>query len=119
MSSTSLIIIVVAIIAILLVALWFYSRRLRSVQLQEQFGPEYQRTVAEKGGTRKAEDDLAARQKHVSKLDIRPLAADERQRFNDEWRAVQARFVDDPSAAVARCRHAGRAGHGGPRLPGG
>ncbi len=100
MSSTSLIIIVVAIIAILLVALWFYSRRLRSVQLQKQFGPEYQRTVAEKGGTRKAEDDLAARQKRVSTLEIRPLAADERQRFSDEWRAVQARFVDDPSAAV-------------------
>jgi len=99
-STTSLIIIVVAIIVILLVALWFYSRRLRSVQLQQQFGPEYQRTVAEKGGTRKAEDDLAARQKHVSTLDIRPLAADERQRFTDEWRAVQAHFVDDPSTAV-------------------
>jgi FtsZ-interacting cell division protein ZipA len=99
-STTSLIIIVIAIIVILLVALWFYSRRLRSVQLQKQFGPEYQRTVAEKGGTRKAEDDLAARQKHVSTLDIRPLAADERQRFIDEWRAVQAHFVDDPSTAV-------------------
>jgi FtsZ-interacting cell division protein ZipA len=100
MSSTSLIIIVVAIIVILLVALWWYSRRQRSVKLQEKFGSEYERTVAEKGDTRKAEDDLAARQKRVSKLEIRALAADERQRFNDEWRAVQARFVDDPSAAV-------------------
>ena len=100
MSSASLAIIVVAIIMILLVALLWYSRRLRSVQLQKQFGPEYQRAVAEKGGTRKAEDDLAARQKRVAKLEIRPLAADERQRFTDEWRAVQARFVDDPSTAV-------------------
>ena len=65
MSSTSLAIIVAAIIVILLVALVWYSRRLRTVQLQKQFGPEYQRAVAEKGGTRKAEDDLAARQKRV------------------------------------------------------
>ena len=96
----TLIIVAVVIIAILVAAVWWYSTRQRSAKLQEKFGSEYQRTVAEKGDTRKAEDDLAARQKRVSKLEIRLLADDERRRFNDEWRAVQARFVDDPSAAV-------------------
>jgi FtsZ-interacting cell division protein ZipA len=96
----TLIIVAVVIIAILLVAVWWYSTRQRSAKLQEKFGSEYERTVAEKGDTRKAEAELTDRQKRVSKLEIRPLAADERRRFNDEWRAVQARFVDDPSAAV-------------------
>jgi FtsZ-interacting cell division protein ZipA len=96
----TLIIVAVVIIAILIVAVWWYSMRQRSAKLQEKFGSEYERTVAEKGDTRKAEDELRDRQKRVSKLEIRPLAADERRRFNDEWRAVQARFVDDPSAAV-------------------
>ena len=96
----TLIIVAVVIIAILVAAVWWYSMRQRSAKLQEKFGPEYERTVAEKGDTRKAEDELTDRQKRVSKLEIKPLAADERRRFNDEWRAVQARFVDDPSAAV-------------------
>lgn len=90
----------VVIIATLVAAVWWYSMRQRSAKLQEKFGPEYERTVAEKGDTRKAEDELTDRQKRVSKLEIKPLAADERRRFNDEGRAVQARFVDDPSAAV-------------------
>jgi len=97
---TTLIIVAVVIIAILVAAVWWYSMRQRSAKLQERFGPEYERTVAERGDTRKAEDELTDRQKRVSKLEIKPLAADERRRFNDEWRAVQARFVDDPSAAV-------------------
>lgn len=97
---STLIIVAVVIIAILIVAVWWYSKRQRSAKLQEKFGSEYERTVAAKGDTRKAEDELTDRQKRVSKLEIRPLAADERRRFNDEWQAVQARFVDDPSAAV-------------------
>ena len=96
----TLIIVAVVIIVILVAAVWWYSMRQRSAKLQERFGPEYERTVAERGDTRKAEDELTDRQKRVSKLEIKPLAADERRRFNDEWRAVQARFVDDPSAAV-------------------
>ena len=100
MPDATLIIVAVVIIAILVAAVWWYSMRQRSAKLQEKFGPEYERTVAEKGDTRTAEDELTDRQKRVSKLEIKPLAADERRRFNDEWRAVQARFVDDPSAAV-------------------
>jgi FtsZ-interacting cell division protein ZipA len=100
MPDATLIIVAVVIIAILVAAVWWYSMRQRSAKLQEKFGPEYERAVAEKGDTRKAEDELTDRQKRVSKLEIKPLAADERRRFNDEWRAVQARFVDDPSAAV-------------------
>jgi FtsZ-interacting cell division protein ZipA len=100
MPDATLIIIAVAIIAILIAAAWWYSMRQRTAQLQEKFGPEYRRTVAEKGDTRKAEDELTDRQRRVAKLQIRPLAADERRSFHDEWQAVQARFVDDPSASI-------------------
>ena len=106
MSSSAFIVAAVVIVAILIVAaLWVSTRqrsqkRQRSEKLRERFGPEYERTVAEKGDTGRAEGELTARQKRVSQLDIRPLTADEGRSFNDEWRAVQARFVDDPSTAV-------------------
>jgi hypothetical protein len=72
----------------------------RSQQLRDQFGSEYDRTVTEKGDSRSAEKELTARQKRVSQLTIRPIAADEGVRFSDEWRAAQGNFVDDPSAAL-------------------
>ena len=106
MSAEAMIIGAVVIVAILIVASFVYSKRVRpgnrqrSEQLREQFGSEYDRTVVDKGDIRHAESDLAARQKRVSKFDIRPLAADEGQRFSDQWQVVQASFVDDPSIAV-------------------
>jgi hypothetical protein len=35
-----------------------------------------------------------------SRLDARPLSSDESVRFSKAWRAVQARFIDDPNGAV-------------------
>ena len=106
MLGAALVIGAAVIVVILIVAAWSFARRHRSEGLQrsdklrEQFGPEYDRTVAEMGDIRSAEDELTARQERVSQFDIRHLAADEGQRFNDEWQAVQASFVDDPSTAV-------------------
>ncbi|HEX7492219.1 MAG TPA: hypothetical protein VF337_11020, partial [Candidatus Limnocylindrales bacterium] len=98
--------VIAAILSILLVAAWAYSRRQRnddrkrSERLREQFGSEYERTVAETGSTRKAEIELTTRQKRVAGLDIRHLTTVEGKTFADEWLHVQADFVDDPSAAV-------------------
>lgn len=106
MPTAALVIGAIVIVAILVVAAWSSARRHRSEGLQrseklrEQFGPEYERTLVEKGDTRSAENELTARQERVSQFDIRHLAADEGQRFNDEWQVVQASFVDDPSTAV-------------------
>jgi hypothetical protein len=97
---------VAAILTILLVAAWAYSRRQRSAdskrseRLREQFGSEYERTVAETGSTHKAEIELTARQKRVAGLNIRHLTTTEGKVFADEWLHVQADFVDDPSTAV-------------------
>ena len=94
--------VIVAIVALLLVGLVVLAmRRSRTVSLQRRFGPEYRQAVERHGDAGKAEAELAAREKRVSKLDIRPLPEAERRRFAEDWQLIQARFVDGPPAAVA------------------
>jgi hypothetical protein len=93
-----ILVVVVAVIAIALgfvVTLWRRSRRLR-----EQFGPEYKHAVRQYGDVRKAETELAAREKRVRGLEIRSLTQEERSNFAEVWKTTQARFVDEPSKAV-------------------
>lgn len=89
-------------VVVILAAVAFSRRqaRLRRAQLQERFGPEYDRAAYELGSPRKAEQELSARARRVEKLSLRELSGGERTRFATEWTAVQAQFVDDPSIAV-------------------
>ena len=90
------------LIALLLIGaiVWITMNRMRSQKLRQRFGPEYDRTIREEGSIRRAEAALAARARRVAKLDIRPLSPADADRFDSAWRAVQARFVDDPRGAV-------------------
>jgi hypothetical protein len=97
MDTTTLI--VIAAIVIVLIAAAIYMQR-RSKGLRDRFGPEYRRTVEETGGRFKAEAELREREKRVEKLELRPLEPGDRNSFIDRWRTVQARFVDDPGAAI-------------------
>jgi hypothetical protein len=101
MNQTGWIIVAAMVIAAVVVAALIWSRRRRSDHLRDKFGREYDRAVEEKGGRAKAEAELAAREKRVEKLNIRPLDTSERREFIDRWTEVQARFVDDPPRAVA------------------
>ena len=95
--------IVVAAIAVLAIGALAYvlvSRR-RSLHLKERFGPEYDRTVEVAGDPRKAEANLLERERRVEKLHIKPVPAELKDRFARSWQHVQARFVDEPAAAVA------------------
>jgi len=92
--------IVIGIIAVLLI-IWAVVRQRRTADLKKRFGPEYDRAVHE-SGPRKAEATLLEREKRVDKFHIRPLPADERERFITEWRRVQSRFVDEPRGAVTQ-----------------
>jgi hypothetical protein len=76
------------------------SRRKRTEQLQETFGPEYENTVQVLGDEKKAQTDLEERQKHVDALDIHPLSAVQRERYLVDWAAVQFKFVDEPGQAI-------------------
>jgi len=98
-SGTVAIIIVVAVVIIAgLVGSAVLTRRRK---LQEQFGPEYDRAVAERNGRLRAEAELSDRKRRVRKLDIRPLTAEARAKYADEWVTIQERFVDSPEEAVA------------------
>lgn len=72
----------------------------RRYRLRRQFGPEYDRAVAEQHGRLRAEAELTGRHRRVRKLDIRPLSDDARRRYSADWTNIQERFVDAPQAAV-------------------
>jgi len=91
--------IAVAVVAVLLAVL-FYTRRRRSVQLRERFGPEYERIVREHGSTGRAEAELEKRVKRVEHLRLQPLSQSARRTYLDRWMEIQRRFVDDPKGAV-------------------
>jgi hypothetical protein len=94
--------IVLAVIVLAAVALIAAAtmRKRRSEQLREGFGPEYDRVVEDTGDRRAAERELSERRKRHEELDIVSLSDGVRARYAEEWRQVQARFVDEPEAAV-------------------
>ena len=91
---------IVALAAIVLIAIAFAITAQRRKRLRDHFGPEYERVVSEQGDPAKADRVLAGREQRVKKLDIRALPESARAHFVDQWRGVQARFVDDPRGAV-------------------
>jgi len=92
--------IAIAIAVIVAIAGFWFGRHRRTAQLRARFGPEYDRTVQRSGAVARAEDALEARARRVDRLHIRPLTAEDAARFSEEWRQIQARFVDDPHGAV-------------------
>jgi hypothetical protein len=102
MSTGAVIAIVVVVIALVIAVVAVVAMEMRSRRLREQFGPEYDRLVTQLGSRRKAEAELAARQRRVAKLDIRPLTREETARYLGEWNAIQERFVDAPAQSVAQ-----------------
>ena len=95
-------VVIAALVAVVLVAIaaQAYARSRRRSGLQEQFGPEYDRTVGSTGSRRKAERDLTERERMHESLDIRPLSEDARTRLTDDWHRAESRFMDDPELAA-------------------
>jgi hypothetical protein len=94
------IVIVIAAVVIVGAIVWSATKARRRKGLQERFGNEYDRTVADAPSRRQAEADLAEREKRRDDLDIRPLEQSSRDRYASEWQKTQAKFVDDPEDAV-------------------
>jgi hypothetical protein len=92
--------IIVAVVAVVAVAAWLLLNKRRSERLRSRFGTEYERQVEASGSRSKAEADLAAREKRVERLTIRPLSPADQDRFLDRWTKVQATFVDDPERSI-------------------
>lgn len=85
--------------ALVLLAVALVRIRRRRSRLQDRFGPEYGRTVADRG-TGEAERRLDAIATEHDELEIRPLPPAARERYLEELRLAEARFVSDPKEAA-------------------
>lgn len=101
MDGNLVIIIGIAMLAVLVGAAIFVSRR-NSMHMRRHYGDEYTNVLQAAGRRKKAEAELRRREKRVARMAIRPLRADEMELFQMRWRKVQAHFVDNPGSAVAQ-----------------
>jgi hypothetical protein len=92
--------VVVIVLVVAVAGLMMSMQRRKSAQLQSRFGPEYDRVVERAPNRREAEQELSAVAEKRDALQIRELSAAAAERWRQEWRAVQARFVDAPAEAV-------------------
>ena len=93
------IVLVVAVAVVLVLALVLIRIRRRRSHLKERFGQEYERAVSS-AGTGAAERQLGELEQEHEDLDIRSLPPAARERYLDEWRQAEARFVSDPRDAA-------------------
>jgi len=100
MDNPLVLVLAVALIAVIAVAVWLYLQKRRTEDLRTSFGPEYERAVREHHDPRRAERVLEERKERVEQLHIRSLSTEDRERFAERWRSVQAQFVDDPKGAT-------------------
>ena len=106
--STGLIIVIVVVVVVVvaLIGVAVAMPQMRSRRLQQQFGPEYERTVAQHdGNTKAAEQELSERVKRTRELDLHPLDPAQQERYLARWTALQEQFVDAPGKAVIDADH--------------
>ncbi len=68
--------------------------------LRRRFGPEYDRTVAERPSRRVAETELAEREQRVQGYQLREVSDKARKLYEAQWDDVQELFVDNPAEAI-------------------
>ena len=103
LTTTDLVLIVAFVVVVAIVnAAVHLLRKRRTERLRTKFGDaEYARAVEKDGNRRHAEAALEGRAHRVEGFHVRPLAAEDRARFVEAWRGVQAHFVDGPADAVS------------------
>lgn len=99
--TSTMILVIVLVVAAAALAWVYIDRRRRSLRLKTRFGAEYTRTVRQLGDEARAEAELRKRESRVAEFRIRPLTAEEAEKFSQAWRRLQGRFVDNPRSAVA------------------
>ena len=95
----AIIALVIVIVVIAAAAALAVTRILRGSALRRRFGAEYDRLVSEVG-PRRAQAQLAERQRRVRQLTIRPLTPERRTSYASGWASVQELFVDSPANAA-------------------
>jgi hypothetical protein len=99
MSAGQILITVIVVIVVILAAgaAWMAMRRRN---LQQRFGPEYDRVVEERESRTAGERELRERERRHAELELKPLSEESRGQYADSWEEIQARFVDQPNEAV-------------------
>jgi hypothetical protein len=95
-----------AVVLLLLIALAIRARRrrqakVRSGELRDRFGPEYERTVDDRGRD-DGERELESRVERYRRSPARPLTPEDRRQVMTRWSELQASYVDDPRVAIQR-----------------
>jgi len=93
--------ILVIVLLIVLAAIVFAVRASRRKKLQNTFGPEYDRVVADSDSRADAEKELREREKRHAELELKPLSPEATAKYSAAWEEVQIQFVDNPGEAVA------------------
>jgi DNA/RNA-binding domain of Phe-tRNA-synthetase-like protein len=93
------IVLAVAIAVAVVLVLAFVRIRRRRSHLQERFGREYEHAVSA-DGVSAGERRLDELERERQELDIRQLSPAARERYLEEWRQAEARFVSDPRDAT-------------------
>lgn len=99
--STGAIIGIVIVVIVVVAAVVVASGELRRARLRRQFGPEYDRLAGQLGSRKKADAELADRQRRVQALGIHELSPEQQASYSGDWATIQERFVDTPAEAVA------------------
>jgi hypothetical protein len=99
------VLIAIGIVVVVALVAWNAYKARQRKGLQERFGPEYDRTVADAPSRREAESALSEREKRREQLQIKPLDPSSRDRYASRWQNTQAQFVDDPETAVGEADH--------------
>jgi hypothetical protein len=85
--------------AAVLLLLALVSIRRRRARLEQRFGPEYERAVASVGRS-EAERRLDRLEQEHGELELRSLPPAARERYLEEWKQAETRFVSDPRDAA-------------------
>jgi hypothetical protein len=99
--SGGLVIVLVIVLLVILAAIALIVRVSRRKKLQNTFGPEYDRVVADTGSRADAEKELREREKRHAELELKPLSPESQAKYSAAWEEVQIQFVDNPGEAVA------------------
>jgi hypothetical protein len=101
MATAAIVTIIVAVAVAVAAALTLGTGPIaRRHRLRRRFGPEYDRIVGQRDNRRKAETELAERERRVRNLGLRDLTDAARDRYEADWVDIQERFVDAPADAI-------------------
>ena len=93
--------IAIGVVVVFGLVAWMALAQRRTSHLRGRFGPEYDRAEGGAASKRAAEAELTEREERRESFDIRELPETSLARYLEQWRTVQAEFVDEPQRALA------------------